>query len=167
MAANTIPFIAKDLTITFSDGAIDLTLGVRKAGFSFSDHGPFGNEESIAIQDQAGNLIGHRSKVRPQLLTIAMSEIYALQQTHASTEVFEDWVHRTGSFAARVSTNTLGDLDTWTVQANWLDTTGKYHRHTYTLCFLPSYDIGESDDGLTYSGTMTVFGTDTPATDRT
>ena len=87
--------------------------------------------------------------------------------TAALLSPFKEIDRPSNAFAARVSTNTLGDLDTWTVQANWLDTTGKYHRHTYTLCFLPSYDIGESDDGLTSSGTMTVFGTDTPATDRT
>lgn len=167
MAANTVPFLPSDLTITFDDGVAQLTLGARKVGSQLQELGPYQNQDTVLIQDESGDSVGLRYKTRP-ILGKFTCEIYALQHTHAAAEVFEDWVHRTGSFAGRVSTNTIGTADTWTLIAEWTDLTGKYHRRTYTLGFLDSYDgPSDSDDGSTYSINMTIYGTETLATDRT
>jgi hypothetical protein len=171
MAANTIPLIVKDLVITLRDGTpvtpLDLAIGVRKAGVAISDHGGYGNQEALPIYDQAGNLIGLRSKVRPYLCKVAWSH-YMLQIMHGSTEVIEDWINKraTSPFSARVNTNSKGERDTMTLGMVWTDVqaTPCTHTRAMTEFAVDSYGINESDDGATYDVSGTVYGTDTRTT---
>lgn len=169
MAVNTRAFIARDLAITLQDGtlpaALDLTLSVRRAGCSITDHGGYQNQVPLPVYDQAGNLIGLGAKARGYTCKLALA-FYMLQLTHGSTEVFEDWVKKTAAtpFASRVNTNTKGDRDTQTAHLVWTDVAAATHTRDLAETTVDTYGVQEGEDGVIYQAACTCYGTDTRTT---
>lgn len=166
MPANTVPLILPDATITFSDATtptpLDMVLTHRKVGLTLSDEKP-GGREPVIIQDKDGAIIGLRHRYAAERAKWAC-QVYLEDVHDTAVEEVRDWVKKTAGspFASRVNTNTIGDLDTWTIK--W-EAAGTYAGGsvTCTLCTCDSMTITDAEDGTTLDLSGTVYGTITDA----